>query len=99
MQWRTQLTKKCGYCAVTFPTRISRKRLTVRPLGLSIHVHGRTGIPKWVAILRRLYRYDDSEISWDRIDWILCNPVKSENRIETENSALKRSAAMQGRPG
>src|SRR6202166_147276 len=94
MQWRMQLTKKCGYCAVTFLTTISGKLLTMRPPGLLILARGRTGIPKWVAIPHRRDPYDGSEISWDRIDWILCNLM--EIPIQCGNPALKRSAATQG---
>src|SRR5258708_3662880 len=99
MQWRMPLTKKCGYCAVTFLTTISGKRLTTHHPGLSIRARGRTGIPKWVAIPHRRDPYDGSETSWDRINWILCNPMKAEIPLPGENPALKRYARMPGQLG
>src|SRR5258708_8422058 len=67
------------------------------PRGLLICAHGSTGIPKWVAIPHRRDPYDGSETSWDRIDWILCNPM--EIPIPYGNLASKTSAATQERLG
>src|ERR1700680_561076 len=102
MQWRMQLTKKCGYCAVTFLTTISGKRSTMRPPGLLTRAHGHTGIPKWVAIPHRRDPYDGSETSWDRIEWILCNPMRIPIPYGSKNPrppAWMRYAGEHGRIG
>jgi len=99
MQWRMQLTKKCGYCAVTFPTTISGRRLTVRPPELLIRARGRTGIPKWVATPHRRDPYDGSETSWDRINWILCKlmeiPIPCGDLASLEEERRNASIAWQ----
>jgi hypothetical protein len=71
----------------------------MRPPGSLIRARGRTGIPKWVAIPRRLYRYDGSELPSGRTNWILSNPMKAEIPLPCESPALKKCDKTPGQLG
>jgi hypothetical protein len=98
-RWRMRLMRRCACCGGMFPTRISGTRSIMRHPGLWTRVHGPTGIPKWATILHRRCPCGDSEISWGRLNWNLCNHGKVQIRSRHGNLDLKRSAAMQGWPG